>query len=545
MNPRPLTKMRKTSSLLLDIFFVLSVVVVLTALTPFLTEHSRDYFRSHPKHHRLMLSVMSVFAILIFSLLHAKFKDDSLIFSFFKGLRWPFKTWLCFVFLVAFAVFGYSSYIRHHVFASSFDFAIFTQAVWNTWHGSFLYSSIKGGICLLGDHVSPILVLFAPIFGFGFHPTALLMLQAGAAAGAVFPLYALGKTILKDELLAFLFVVSFVLYLPLRNSVRFDFHPEIFAIPLILCAFYWVIANRLLLASVSLGLVFMTKEVACLSVAMFGLYVWFFQKKFRFGISWFLISAALFFADIHFIAPHFSGQPYFYLSGNYSAWKSEGLMTLLRHLFQPSSFTYLKKIFLPVGLFSFLSPSTLILTVPPLIQNLSARNELTRSIFFQYTAYLTPFVFISAIYGFRNCVSFFSKVFPINRVKVVMGYWLIIWSILLSGVSEYHVIREYQRKDNPHFNYVRNYFKTIPSTVSVRTHEVFAPHLANRKELFIFENNHPKEGGSEQAMNAGYVVLDRKFISGFDGSQISNLLSRGYQIKHEHDGFYVLAQKNS
>ncbi len=535
--------MKKIQSFLLDLYFILSTFFVFTAASPFLNEQSREYFRSHPKSHRLILSLISVSAILVFSLLHAKFKNDSAVFSFFKKLQWKFNVWVYFVFFLMFGVFGYASYVRHHVFASSFDFAIFSQAIWNTWNGSFLYSSIKGGICLLGDHISPILALLAPIFSFGFKPEVLLILQAGAAASSVFPLYALSKTILKEDLLAFLFVVSFALYLPLRNSVRFDFHPEIFAIPLILCSFYWVVTNRLFLASLSLILVLMTKEVACLPVAMFGLYVCFFQKKFRFGILWVVISIVLFFVEIHFVAPYFSGEPYFYLRGNYSAWKSEGFITLLQFLFQGSSLTYLKKIFLPVGFFPILSPFTLMLTLPSIFQNLSARNELTRSIFFQYTAYLTPFVFISAVYGFQKSILLLSKFLPPKRAKIFVGYWLIIWSILLSGVSEYYVISEYQRQDNPHFAYVRNYLKTIPSSVSVRTHELFAPHLANRRELFIFENHHPKEGGSKKAMSADYVILDQKFIPNFDASQISNVLNQGYSIKHEHDGFYVLTRK--
>lgn len=536
--------MKKQISILLDLYLILSFFVVATAALPFLTPEIREYFRVYPKIHRLLLSLVSLSGILAFTLLQVKVKSESMVFSFFKKLNWTIDFWVCVIFWVAFSVFSYSSYIRHYVFSSSFDFAIFAQAIWNTGKGYFLYSSIKGGICLLGDHVSPFLVLLTPVFAFGFRPGLLLILQAAAATSAIFPLYAIGKAVLKESGLSFLFVISFVLYLPLRNSVRFDFHPELFAIPLILYAFYWMLSGRLLLASLGLFLVLITKEVACLSVAMFGLYCCFGQKKILFGLFWFLIATALFWAEIYLIAPYFSGEPYFYLSGNYSAWKSQGLLALLGHLSQPSSFTYLKKIFLPVGFFSILNPSTLVLTFPAIFQNLSARNELTRSIFFQYTAYLTPFVFISAIYGFQSCTSFLTKFMPVHRVKIVLSYWLIVWSILLSGVSEYYVISEYQRKNNVHFDYIRNYFKTVPSSASVRTHEFFAPHLANRKELFIYENNHPKEGGSPKALNANYVILDKNFIQGFDGSQITNLKNRGYLIQLEHQGFYVLVKKS-
>ena len=535
--------MNKLKSLPIEAYLVFCFFVIITAGDPFLSSKTLSHFGSNPKIHRLLLSVITFSGIVAFAMIQTKLKEESFIFNFFRKLNISFKTWVWMVFVFLSFVFSYSSYIRHHVFASSFDFAIFSQAIWNTWHGSFLHSSIKGGICLLGDHVSPFLALLAPFFSFGYRPELLLIAQAIAAASAVFPIYLIGKVVLKEEKLSFLCVISLALYLPLRNSVRFDFHPEIFAIPFFLWAFYWLIINRLVLSSIALALVISTKEVACIPVAFFALYSLIFQRKILFGFIWFLLSIFIFYAEIHWISPYFSKEPYFYLRGNFSAWKMQGIVPFLKFMVQSSSLTYLKKIFLPVGLFSILSPSTAMLTVPSIFQNLSARNEMTRSIFFHYTAYLTPFVFISAIYGFRNFIQIARKKFPVEKVKTFAAYWLIGWSLLLTGISEYHVILQYQTQNKPHYEYIRNYLKTVPSNISVRTHEFFAPHIANRKELHIYENNHPREGGSSKAQNAEYVIIDQKFIPDFNRSQINDLKSRGYLAEQEHDGFYVLIRR--
>ncbi len=535
--------MNKLISLLIEAFLILCGFIILTAGDPFLSSELQESFRSHPRYHRLLISVVASLGIFLFAVLHRKYNRTSGLFSFVRKINLSFLTLSAILFVFFSILFAYSSYIRHKVFASSFDFAIFSQAIWNTAHGSFLYSSIKGGVCLLGDHVSPFLILFSPLFSFEFRPELLLVLQAIGAVSGIFPLFLLAKKVLNEDSLAFLFVISFLLYLPLRNSIRFDFHPEIFAISFLLWAFYWLITNRLMLSSLALLLTLSTKEVACLPVAFVGLYALVAQRKFSFGLFWVFLSVALFFAEVKWIAPHFSGAPYFYLSGNYEAWKSEGASAFVKYLLQPSTFNYLKKIFLPVGLLSYLSPTALLLCFPALFQNLTARNELTRSIFFQYTAYLTPFVFISTVFGLKNLIHLAGKKFPTEKVKIVAAYWLIGWSLLMSGVSEFHVIGEYQKQDTPHWEYVRTYLKQIPSSVSVRTHEFFAPHLANRKELHIFENNHPKEGGSAKAQNTEYIILDRNFLSN-ENAQIAELKNRGYIVQHEHDGFYVLIRNS-
>jgi uncharacterized membrane protein len=445
---------------------------------------------------------------------------------------------LLFVYLAV--VMSLSALARHNAFASSFDLAIFAQAIHNTWHGAFLYSSIKGGICLLGDHVSPILALLAPFYAIWDDASALLVLQAVMAASSVFPIYLIGREVLEDKKLPILFVVAYVLYLPLRNAIRFDFHPELIGDPLLLWAFYLILKNRLAFASLLLVLVLTTKETACAPVAILGLWVCFFARKRTFGILLFLVSLSLFFLEVLVIAPQFSDKSYFYLGGNYLSWAKDPA-GFTQHLFQLSTATYLKKIFLPLGLFSFLSPSTLILTFPILFQNLAAKNLLARSTFFQYTAFLTPFVFVSAIYGFKNCVVWMVKYKVLYgfRAKAVTGVWLIAWSLIFSGKTEFQIIREYQNKNEPHFQYVRSFLKSVPSERSVRTHEVFAPHLANRKELYIYENQHPLEGGSIKAQNAQYVILDRRFLGGNEQAKLQELEIRGYQLMHAHDGFYV------
>lgn len=531
---------------LFDCLLIFSVFTLATGGTFFIGPNVAELFRSNPKYHRLLLSALTLTLIVVIATIQFRspLEKHSNVISWTTQLKLAPASWVWVIFSFITGMFTYSSYLRHHVFASGFDLAVFSQAIWNTWHGSFLYSSIKGGICLLGDHVSPLLAFLAPLYGLWEDPTVLLVFQAIVTASAIFPIYLIAELVLRDQKLALIFALLFALYLPLRNAVRFDFHIELVGIPLCLWAYLLVLKNRLKLASLCLFFILLTKETACAPVAVFGLYSWWFLKKRRFGILWFLSATGVFLFDVMLVAPYFAGSEYFYLGGNYLSWIEEGTIIFLKHLFQPSSFTYLKKIFLPLGFFSFLHPPSLLLTVPTLFQNLAARNILARSIFFQYTAFLTPYVFISAIHGFSKFLEWSRRQHWLGFNKLRLGglYWLISWGLLLTGVSEFHVIREYQKQGNAHFDYVRRYLKTVSSDASVRTHELLAPHVANRKELHIYENNHPREGGSEKAKSADYVILDERFVDKPIDLHITKLRGDDYVLAHEHDGFYVLTK---
>ena len=539
MNPR---------AIFFDAYLLVSFFIWLTGGTTLLTPDLLDFVRNNPKYHRLFLMVASVIPLIFLEIFHFKgeLKNRSFLVKFIEWIQIKPAGWTIFLFFFLGIVLSYSSFMRHYVFRSSFDFAIFAQAVWNTCKGDFLYSSVKGGICLLGDHVSPILISFVPLYLVWNDPIVLLVVQAFAASSAVIPIYLIGKKVLDSEKYALLFSFAYVLYLPVRNAVRFDFHPEIVGIPLFLWAFYLIITNRFICASFFLFFVLLTKETACIPVAMLGLYTWWFLKKAPFGILWTVVAVIAFIAGIYIVAPYFSSQEYFYLRGNYLSWKEESSVLLLHHLIQPSTFAYLKKIFLPLGFFSILSPKAFLLTGPALAQNLLAKNTLARSIFFQYTVFLTPFVFISAICGFKNFLDWAERLSQKNRTKFrrIGAYWLLAWSIIFSGVSEFHIIREHERQNNPHLNYVRQYLKTVPSHFSVRTHEFLAPHLVNRKGLHIYENTHPREGGSEKAQDADLVIIDQHFLPVLIHGRIKELKTKGYSVAHQHDGFYVMKRND-
>lgn len=526
-------------SVLFDLSLAATAFIFLTGGSDFLRGHLLTLIELKPWLHRLAITIPVALMLLWFAQREARIEQGrvrpSFVIQAVRSLGWSAKTWVNLTFVILSILWTASSWVRHQVFHSSFDMAIFVQAIWNTLHGSFLYSSIKGGICLLADHFSPILALFAFPYAFWPDPRLLLMIQAVSVASSVFPIFLLARRRLAKESLALIFVLTFALYLPIRNAVRFDFHPELLAVPLFFWGFWFLQEGRAWASSACLCFALMTKENAALVTFAMGFYGFFFvSKKKYWGTFWMVFSMTYFFMVLWLIRYGFR-QDYFYLEANILSWRRYGAVPLMNHLFQISSLAYLVKIFMPVGFLSFLNLPAFSLTWPMLVQNLISRNEMTRSIFFQYTAYLTPFVFISAIEGGRKVL---------NRRGGGI-YYLVGCALLLAGVSEYHVLRTHLVKWTPRIQEIHESFERIPPEASVRTHEFFAPHLAHRRELHIYENDHPREGGSARAQTAYLVIVEKERLGANADKAVLNLQARGYILKQEDQGLMVFTRKTA
>lgn len=512
----------------LDLGFAALLVFYLSGGGFLLNESLRELIGQKPWIHRLF-STASLLGCYFLYCLHGNRKSPLLELTGLARLSSGRQLWL--LFLAFGLTMTWVSCVRHQVFRTSFDMAIFTQAVWSVTQGQLLFSSIKGGICLLADHFSPLLLPLALPYFVWPNPQTILFVQAFAAASSVFAVYRLAEFRLKEHGWAMTFAAAFVLYLPVRNSIRFDFHPEIIAIPLLIWAFYYLEKGRLWLTSLLLLGALASKENAALVTFGIGLYAFLFRPGKRlFGLGWMCFSFAYLMFIIYWLIPAAFDSEYIYIGGNYLSWKDRGVLELAQHLLRKEALVYLIKIFAPLGFLSIMWPPAFMLTMPTLLQNLATGIEAHTSVFFQYTAYLTPFVFISAIYG-----------------AALLKKWLkpgvvLFFSLLMAGVSEFYIGQQYLAQDLPHAGEIQSFAANLDPAYSVRTHEALAPHFANRPGLHIFENNHPLEGGSEKALTADYTVLEASLLQD-PAAAASELTERGYVRDENYPSFYVFRRE--
>lgn len=520
------------ASALFDALFLGICFLYFTGGDVLITSPLRQIIREQPWIHRMISSSLLLILVLSAFLITFKTSPRAQTNSFLLPLLLKFlksKKLLVILLITHIMLMIASAWSRHETFNSGFDLAIFSQALWSTLHGKLLYSSIKGGICLLGDHFSPVLLLLTPFYALWTDPKCLLLIQVLASYSSALVLYSISQLRFRNHGMSSVVFIAYLLYLPLRNAARFDFHPEMLTDVLTFLAYYTFITNRLTASSSFLGLALTSKENIFASIFIFGLYAFLVQKKRFYGIFWMSVSLVYFFVVMRFIIPHFSYDPYFYIRGNYSlSWS-----VLAEKLISLKTIGYFIKIYSPLGFVSFFSPAV-ILTLPVFLQNVLAQNPSTTSIFFHYTAFLTPFVFISAVEGLNYLSN--TPFFKAHEKRLIL--LVLISSCSMSGVSEFYIFKTYSRQDNSSLQNVREHLRQIPSNLSVRTNEFLSPHLSNRFELYIYENQHPQEGGSLKAQNTDLIVLHELFLANKDQA-VSEILSRHYALDFNQDGLMI------
>lgn len=72
---------------------------------------------------------------------------------------------------------------------------------------------------------------------------------------------------------------------------------------------------------------------------------------------------------------------------------------IIKTIIQPAQLSYLNQLLKPLGYIPFFAPFLLVFAAPDLLINLLSSNGNFHQIYYQYTATITPFLFISSIYG--------------------------------------------------------------------------------------------------------------------------------------------------
>ncbi|MBI1982477.1 MAG: DUF2079 domain-containing protein [Candidatus Levybacteria bacterium] len=453
-----------------------------------------------------MLSIYSriilIFVEFIF-LAFAFFFSRSKKLFFQKSLNWlqAHKSQVILIFFIFLYIiyFTTASFLRHENFYSGrYDLGNMDQVVWNTSQGRIFQASSdeNGGLAAvsrLSAHADFILILISPLYLLWSDPRMLLFLQTLILAlGAVF-VFLLAKKITGREGVGLLFSVLYLLNPHIQHANLYDFHAVTFATTFLLGAFYFLIEKKygwfLLLAILS-GL---AKEQIWLIIALFGAYIFVFAKKRLFGTAVFLTSLGLFYFLIWQIMPNARGAQHFALS-YYSDFGDSPTMIVKNVLFSPDKIfetlllpdrrDYLYQLFLPLGFLPFLSPLSLLFALPDILIKLLSSNANLRQIYYHYTAVITPFLFIGAIFGIKNLQRMFPKL-------PLLFYSLCLILTTLYAAYSFGPLPWAKNpnidmfiKPQPNREIIKNLLPKIPNKYSVAATNNLGSHLSSREKIF-------------------------------------------------------------
>lgn len=378
------------------------------------------------------------------------------------------------------------SLLRHgNLQSGSFDLGIFTNTIWNLTHGHGYLSSVKGGINLFADHQSPIFWLLAPVFSIFPSSETLLIVQAlGLSTGAA-ALYTLGKQYQKTPsfFLAALPLIYWA-YLPIRTATRFDFHPEVFMLPLFLWAiagiqaqtrgknlFGWIAFLLALGCKESAGPIGVGIGFAWLAGAGPGL-----KPEWKKGLLALVLGLSTFAIDL-FLVPRFLGGQYAYASLYHHL--SLGPSEWLNSIFAPSRLKFLFATLAPLGFLPVFSPRVMITALPAYGMLFLSQGELRLSPQFHYG--IEPA--IGLLWALASLSSmepqWLPTVFHRLTSPLRLSLWMGFWALFAFGRSEVYWIRQYLPSD--HAVWVRTEVRgCVSDSAAITASSPLVPHLATR-----------------------------------------------------------------
>lgn len=407
---------------------------------------------------------------------------------------------LCILIAIYILYFTTASFLRHeNFFSGKFDLGNMDQVVWNTINGKIFMVSNEDGVGLvsrLGSHADFILILISPLYLIWNDPRMLLLLQTVVLAlGSVF-IYLIARHVLQNKNVSLLFAFLFLLSPSVQFSNLYDFHAVTLATTFLLGSFYFLIKEKFRMFFFFAILSGLTKEQVWVIVGLMGLYMAFMTKKKLLGVGIFVAGLLLSFALMSYIIPQVKGSEHFAVEfyqdfGNSPVEIAKNVISspqkTIFTITQEEQKQFLYQLFFPLGYLSLLSPLFLLFSLPDLTINLLSKNAQFHQIYYHYTATITPFIFISTIYGIKKVRDMFPMLYPFVIIYLLSVSMYSVYSFGPLYFSKKPNIDMFV-KQNQDRKIIKEALLNIPQDAKVAATNNLAAHLSHREILYTIPN---------------------------------------------------------
>jgi uncharacterized membrane protein len=419
------------------------------------------------------------------------------------------------------------------------DLAIYDQIVWNTAHGHpFASTLIQHANNMLGDHFSPIVAIFTPIYWVWPDARVLLIGQSLALGLVAVPLFLAARPTLGG-VGALLVGAAYLVYPAIHFVNLFQFH-EIALLPLPLSFALLAVERgwRWRFLAAALVSLLVKEEVA---IVVFGLaFLWWLRRRdWRMLVATVALSVVVGTLTLGIILPRLSlaGAEYYYvrryaylgrnpLEMAITALTSPGL--LLGRLTTTDRLAFLVKLFLPLALIPLLGWEYVVAGLPVFGYLLLADSPDQYAIDRHYLAPLLPFLFFGLAVGIARITSPLS-----TRWRGVRGevprISLTALVLLVSAAASYvlgptPLGRGYDPQAfsfTDHTSQTGEAIAAVPSGESVSATRNLLSWFSERERVYRFP----------ETSNADYVVFDPRQLrypavyGGDDGPALTQLLA--------------------
>jgi uncharacterized membrane protein len=416
---------------------------------------------------------------------------------------------------------------------ATYDLVIFDQAVRGYAAFGAPVSAAKGvhngfgpDFSILGDHFSPIVALWAPLYWLRAEPATLLVAQAVCLALAV-PVVWIAARRLVGARAAWLVAVAFALSWPLQEALAADVHEVAFAVPLLALAVERLLAGRVgQAAAVSLALLLVKEDMGLVVAALGGLIAvrWPGSRR-RLGVALVVVGAAAVVVSVRVVIPAFGGRVGYY--GAYYAF--DGPFDALRQLVTPvTKIEMLLWLTVPFVLLCLASP-LILLAAPLLVERLLSANPSHWGTGHHYNAYLAPVLMLAAVAAAARLPAAWRQRWAVAVCAI---------AVALCAIFPFHrLLQPAEWRTTDQERAAAAAVAAIPDGATVEAVNSLGPHLTARTTVLLLDAT-PR--------GAPWVVADVArpafpFVSIAEQRQRVGLLrGQGYVVVFEQAGYVVL-----
>lgn len=419
-----------------------------------------------------------------------------------------FENYLIFVVILFFFIaYIAKSLVLHWTFMShSWDLGIFAQQTWLYSHTTSLYNTVRG-TNLLSDHFGLILYLFAPFYRLFPRAETILVIQAVLVCLGSLPIYLMAKKYLRSGLAGCALVFAFLSSSGIRGAIDFDFHLATVAIFFVsFFVYFWLNGRR------AWGVIFAIIAALCkedVSLYIGFLAIWFIcidrgNKRKQWQNVFLLFGSGVMFAaimKIMAIIPS-SNANFNYFSFNYLG-NSYGdvIKNSILHPFQAMRLVWEDFVgndiklntfgvyFSSFWFLPFLAPDIMLASIPFILTKFVSDRSSQWGLNGQYAV---TGMFLLTL----------ATLFVVWRTsKRLNDFWgknfIYAWSFCFIAFTAYYNFsgknqefwnmfnkKEWRTVDD--YAPLRKLIEIVPPNTSVASQDTILPHLANRREAYLF-----------------------------------------------------------
>jgi uncharacterized membrane protein len=384
--------------------------------------------------------------------------------------------------------FSFVTVTRHLNFLThALDLGYYVQLTWSLATGRGPRVSLPE-MHAWGDHLSPIMYAFAPLFWLAPGPLTLLIAQSSALALGALAVFGIARQRLGDERPAAAFALLYLLNPSLHGINVRDFHAAALAVPCLLAAMWAAHAERFGLFTVASLLALMCREDAALAVMGLGAWLAVGRRQWRVGVVVAATALAVLIVDIRWVSPQFRGEPYPHL-GRYARLGGSLGEIVSAALLHPSRvlsivltgdrLVYLLALTAPLAFLPLLAPAELMPALPALAQNLLASDPTLYNHRTQYQAFIVPFLIVAAIGGYART----SHVASRWRVAILTVAAVGSLALAARAVTNFALARWWPA---PASRAAYRVLSQVPARAAVSAQDPYVAHLSLRPLVFVF-----------------------------------------------------------